>query len=64
MSDLISIIGIVISAVLSIISIFISLKNKADIKNIINNKSEIRSAGFYGCSDIKDSTAIINERNK
>lgn len=60
MSDIISIIGIILSSLLSIISIVITLKNKADIKKITNNK--VQSAGFVGCSDIKNSKAIINNK--
>ena len=60
MSDLIGIIGIMISSILSIISIIISVKNKSDIKKIRIVNSNIQSAGFVGCSDVKNSTAIIN----
>lgn len=71
MSDLISIIGIVLSTLLGVISLVLTLQNKAEVKRVrneISNRSSVaggvHAAGFVGCSDVKDSKAEVHYMEK
>ena len=51
----------ILSIILGVISIIVTVKNRAEIKNIRNNMgNNIQQAGFANCTNITGSEAIIN----